>query len=108
MKDAVLYEVRDRVAIITFDRPDRLNAWGPEIHQGDFTALGRAAGDPDVRVIVVTGSGRGWCAGADMDVLRGMGVAGGFRLEVREGWRASSRSGHRTSSLSSAEPRSPC
>ncbi len=79
MNDAVLYEVRDRVAIITFNRPDRLNAWGPEIHQGYFTALDRAAADPEVRVIVVTGAGRGWCAGADMDVLQGIGDAGGFR-----------------------------
>jgi len=78
MNDAVLYEVRDRVAIITFNRPDRLNAWGPEVHQGYFTSLDRAAADPDVRVIVVTGAGRGWCAGADMEVLQGIGDAGGF------------------------------
>jgi len=78
MNDAVLYEVRDRVAVITFNRPDRLNAWSPAIHHGYFTSLDRAAADPDVRVIVVTGAGRGWCAGADMDVLQGIGDAGGF------------------------------
>ena len=77
MSDAVLYEVRDRVAIVTFNRPDRLNAWNGEIHHGYFTALDRAAADPEVRVIVVTGAGRGWCAGADMDVLQGIGDAGG-------------------------------
>ena len=79
MSDAVLYEVRDRVAIITFNRPDRLNAWSPDLHEGYFTSLDRAADDPEVRVIVVTGAGRGWCAGADMDVLQGIGDAGGFR-----------------------------
>lgn len=78
MNDAVLYEVRDRVAIITFNRPERLNAWNGDLHQGYFSSLDRAAADPDVRVIVVTGAGRGWCAGADMDVLQGIGDAGGF------------------------------
>jgi len=72
MNDAVLYEVNDGVAVITFNRPDRLNAWNGDIHQGYFTALDTAAADPDVRVIVVTGAGRGWCAGADMDVLQGI------------------------------------
>lgn len=79
MSDAVLYEVRDKVAIITFNRPDRLNAWSSDLHVGYFTSLDRAAADPEVRVIVVTGAGRGWCAGADMDVLQGIGNAGGFR-----------------------------
>lgn len=81
MNDEVLYEVRDRVAIITFNRPDRLNAWSADLHEGYFTSLDRAAADPDVRVIVVTGAGRGWCAGADMDVLQGIGRAGGFSDE---------------------------
>ena len=72
MDEAVLYEVIDGVAVITFNRPDRLNAWNADIHQGYFTSLDRAAGDPEVRVIVVTGAGRGWCAGADMDVLQGI------------------------------------
>ena len=73
MTEAVLYEVRDRVAVITFNRPERLNAWSPDLHQGYFESLDRAAADPEVRVIVVTGAGRGWCAGADMDVLQGIG-----------------------------------
>ncbi len=72
MNDAVLYDVCDQVAVITFNRPDRLNAWNGDIHEGYFTSLDQAAADPDVRVIVVTGAGRGWCAGADMDVLQGI------------------------------------
>ena len=72
MSDAVLYEVNDGVAVITFNRPDRLNAWNGDIHQGYFTSLDNAAADPEVQVIVVTGAGRGWCAGADMDVLQGI------------------------------------
>lgn len=70
--DPVLYEVDDRVAIITFNRPERLNAWNGPLGKGYFDALDRAAADPDVRVIVVTGAGKGWCAGADMDVLQGI------------------------------------
>lgn len=72
MNDAVLYEVTGAVAVITFNRPDRLNAWNGDVHEGYFTSLDRAAADPEVRVIVVTGAGRGWCAGADMDVLQGI------------------------------------
>ncbi len=72
MSDAVLYEVNRAVAVITLNRPDRLNAWNDDLHEGYFTALDRAAADSEVRVIVVTGAGRGWCAGADMDVLQGI------------------------------------
>lgn len=70
---AVLYEVDQGVALITLNRPARLNAWNGAISSGYFGALDRAAADPDVRVIVVTGAGRGFCAGADMDVLQGIG-----------------------------------
>ena len=45
MGDAVLYEVRDRVAVVTLNRPDRLNAWNADIHQGYFESLDRAATD---------------------------------------------------------------
>ncbi|MEM7340682.1 MAG: enoyl-CoA hydratase [Actinomycetota bacterium] len=77
MSDAVLYEVDDHVAVITLNRPDRLNAWNDAIHRGYFDSLDRAAADPDVRVIVVTGAGRGFCAGADMNVLQGIGEGRG-------------------------------
>lgn len=63
--DAVLYEAtRSGVAIVTFNRPDRLNAWGPDIAAAFYAAIDRAEQDPDVRVIVVTGRGKGFCAGA--------------------------------------------
>ncbi len=61
------------MALITLNRPDRLNAWNGPLGAGYFAALDRAEADPDVRVIVVTGAGRGFCAGADMDVLQGIG-----------------------------------
>jgi enoyl-CoA hydratase/carnithine racemase len=63
--DAVLYEATDSgVAILTFNRPDRLNAWGPDIAAGFYAGIDRAEQDPAIRVIVVTGRGRGFCAGA--------------------------------------------
>ena len=75
--DVVLYEANDGVATITLNRPDRLNAWTGPMGRAYFDALDAAADDPDVRVIVVTGAGRGFCAGADMDMLQGIGEAGG-------------------------------
>jgi enoyl-CoA hydratase/carnithine racemase len=65
----VLYDVDDGVAVITLNRPRRLNAWTPELGVAYFRALDRAAEDSAVRAIVVTGAGKGWCAGADMAVL---------------------------------------
>ena len=72
----ILYEVRDRIATVTLNRPDKLNAWtaimGREVRQ----TMDDAARDEAVRVIVLTGAGRGFCAGADMDLLSGI-VGGG-------------------------------
>lgn len=65
----VLYNVEDQVATVTFNRPDRLNAWTPQMGLAYHDALERAAGDPVVRAIVVTGAGRGFCAGADFGDL---------------------------------------
>jgi enoyl-CoA hydratase/carnithine racemase len=67
--DTVLYELRDGVALLTLNRPDRLNALIPEMEERWFDLLEEAAADPDVRAIVVTGAGRGFCAGADMQRL---------------------------------------
>ncbi|HEX3917823.1 MAG TPA: crotonase/enoyl-CoA hydratase family protein [Caulobacteraceae bacterium] len=66
MSDVVLKEVQDGVATITLNRPDRLNAWTQELERDYFATLGECAASRDVRVIVVTGAGRGFCAGADL------------------------------------------
>jgi enoyl-CoA hydratase/carnithine racemase len=63
------YEVRDRVATVTLHRPERLNSWTGRMHAEYRALLDRSARDPKVRVIVVTGSGRGFCAGADARAL---------------------------------------
>lgn len=66
MSDAcVLYEQEDGVALITLNRPERLNAWTPEMGAALAAAMARAAGDAAVKAIVLTGAGRGFCAGMD-------------------------------------------
>jgi enoyl-CoA hydratase/carnithine racemase len=65
----ILYSVDDFVATITFNRPDKLNAWTSEMDTDVHHAVERAAADDAVRAIVITGAGRGFCAGADMSRL---------------------------------------
>ena len=60
------YAVADHVATITLDRPDRLNAFTVTMQQELCAAVDRVDADPDVRAVVVTGRGRGFCAGADL------------------------------------------
>ena len=62
----IAYEVADRILTITLDRPDRLNAFTYRMHEELLDAFDRADADDDVRVVVVTGRGRGFCAGADL------------------------------------------
>jgi len=69
---SILYSVQAGVALLTLNRPDRLNAWTMQMEEEVRAAMGDAAGDPAVRVIVLTGAGRGFCAGADMDLLAGI------------------------------------
>jgi enoyl-CoA hydratase/carnithine racemase len=73
MSDVVLRSVSDGVAVLTLNRPDRLNAWTAEMHHAYFGALQECASSQEVRVIVVTGAGRGFCAGADMQQLQALG-----------------------------------
>lgn len=86
MSDFATIEVAvvDRVATITLDRPDRLNAWTGRMHTEYRKAVAAADTDPDVRVLVVTGRGRGFCAGADSKALDGHVAKGGYDDGIRE------------------------
>jgi enoyl-CoA hydratase/carnithine racemase len=65
--DAVIYEVTPSgVAVLTLNRPDRLNTWGGDIATAFYAGLDRAEEDPAVRVIVLTGRGKAFCAGAQL------------------------------------------
>ena len=87
MEDSpVLFEASDGVAVITLNRPDRLNAFTREMGREYVAALRRAEADPDVRVAVVTGAGRGFCSGADLSVLaQGPEALEAFVAEQAEG-----------------------
>jgi enoyl-CoA hydratase/carnithine racemase len=64
-----LYQVAGRVATITLNRPDKLNAWTAIMEAEVRAAMEEGEKDQNVRVIVLTGAGRGFCAGADMSLL---------------------------------------
>lgn len=68
----ILYDVKDGVATVTLNRPDRLNAWTRNMEGELRQAMEQAAADDAVRAIVITGAGRGFCAGADMNLLSGL------------------------------------
>jgi enoyl-CoA hydratase/carnithine racemase len=84
MSEVVLKDVRDGVATITLNRPERLNAWTQQLERDYFAALGECADSADVRVIVVTGAGRGFCAGADMQELQTLGEDGVSEEQVEQ------------------------
>jgi len=65
--EQILYEVDDRIATITLNRPDKLNAWTVVMMGELIKAFDMADKDDDVLAIIMTGSGRGYCAGADLD-----------------------------------------
>jgi enoyl-CoA hydratase/carnithine racemase len=67
--EQIQYEVADYIATITLNRPDRLNAWTPVMENEVFDAMQKADIDDNVRVVILTGAGRGFCAGADMQNL---------------------------------------
>ena len=78
MYDEIIYEVADPVATITMNRPDRLNAFTTKMLAEIRHALAAAEKDSRVVGIVLTGAGRGFCAGMDMGALDDLSGGGGF------------------------------
>src|SRR4029434_9542534 len=72
---SLIYEVKDAIATLTLNRPERLNALGGTLRDDLYDAVLRASADADVRVSVVTGAGKGFCAGGDVKAMN----------EVKEG-----------------------
>jgi enoyl-CoA hydratase/carnithine racemase len=75
--ETIAVETRDRVGLLTLNRPEKLNAWTPRMSEEMAQAIGAFNEDEDVGAIVVTGAGRGFCAGADMDATFKTRIDGG-------------------------------
>jgi enoyl-CoA hydratase/carnithine racemase len=64
--ERILYETRGEIALLTLNRPEKLNAWTPGMAEEQVDAIAHANADRAIGAIVMTGAGRGFCAGADM------------------------------------------
>jgi enoyl-CoA hydratase/carnithine racemase len=89
--DRINYEAADYVATITLNRPDKLNAWTEKMDQEIGAAVRAASADDQVRVIILTGAGKGFCAGADMSLLSAISQesaqsAGRFLVDRKHAW----------------------
>jgi enoyl-CoA hydratase/carnithine racemase len=83
-EDLIQFSVHDRIAVITLNRPDQLNALLPGMGRTYAQLLRQADADPNIRGIVVTGAGRGFCAGADLSILaQGPDALAGFLADQR-------------------------
>jgi enoyl-CoA hydratase/carnithine racemase len=65
----LIYEVEENIATLTMNRPERLNALGDTLRTDLHEAITTASGDPDVRAIILTGAGRGFCSGGDVKAM---------------------------------------
>jgi 2-(1,2-epoxy-1,2-dihydrophenyl)acetyl-CoA isomerase len=77
--ESLIYESKDHVATLTLNRPERLNALGGTLREDLFDGLTRAIDDADVRAIVITGAGKGFCAGGDVKAMQDANEAGRTR-----------------------------
>lgn len=75
---ATCYEVADGIATVTLNRPARMNAWTGRMHTEYRWIIAEAQADAAVRVVIVTGAGRAFCAGADTQALEGHVAKGGY------------------------------
>jgi len=76
---AVSYEVKDGIAVIQMNQPEKMNVMGQHLNAGVQVALDLASDDPDVRVVIFTGAGRAFCAGGN---LSGGVASGGFKARA--------------------------
>lgn len=72
--------ISDHIATLTLNRPQRLNAYTPDMGQELMTSMRQLLKDPDVHALILTGAGRGFCAGADREFLDGRRGRNGYAL----------------------------
>lgn len=84
--ETILFEKREHVAILTLNRPERLNAISAELRADVSAAVAEARDDDDVRVLIVTGTGRGFCSGADLSAAQS-GIRGNLPPPANQGER---------------------
>jgi enoyl-CoA hydratase len=94
MSEVVRVEVADRLATVSLDRPDKLNAVSPDVFAGLADAGARIEADDEVRAVLIRGEGRAFCSGLDLASLQGAagggggnGSAGGVPRDPQAGWR---------------------
>ena len=75
----LLYDVQDGIATLTMNRPERLNALGDTLREDLQDAVTRASEDPDVRVLILTGAGKGFCSGGDVKAMNERRESGSAR-----------------------------
>jgi enoyl-CoA hydratase/carnithine racemase len=80
----IIYEKSDRVATVTLNRPERLNAWRAQLEQELRAAMSDAEADPGIGAIIVTGAGKAFCAGLDMSALSQIAAGSGLRERLAE------------------------
>ncbi len=92
MYEYILYEVSDSIATVTLNRPEKLNAYIPEMGSEVVDAFMRSRADDAVRAVILTGAGRGFCAGVDLDALKAHQAKASTRQGPRLGEEAFVRS----------------
>lgn len=75
--ECLLFDITDRIATLTLNRPERLNALGDTLRDDLYDALQKCAADPNVGVIIITGAGRGFCSGGDVKTMKERAAAAG-------------------------------
>src|SRR5579863_1588658 len=80
----IIYEKSERVATVTLNRPERMNAWRSQLEHELRAAMGDAEADPAIGAIVVTGAGKAFCAGLDMGTLSKIATESGLSEELAD------------------------
>lgn len=109
MNDSVLYDLDGGIATVTLNRPERLNAMNHDLLEATLEALETAAADDAVRVVVLTGAGRGFCAGGDLTSRDTLGPPPGDRqIRVLRTFERASQLLHEMPKVTIAAVNGPC